>query len=196
MKFEIFFSISEDCHDSYRYYCPSENKCLWKSQACQGQCLPGRRYCPRFKIDDFIGDGKGSCIELDEPCGGQCVEGWTYCMASQSCLLFRDCPCPKNKWPLLTACGVEKCSLRADQPLKSGGREGSCFVPVNEGKSTRVSYGDCHPDYVFCPSTNICEPLLYTSCGYELWLKGFQIRECTQTNPRHDIVACVKSVLN
>merc|ERR1712038_972168 len=187
----------EDCLDKYRYYCSSEKACLWKSQACKGQCPPGRRYCPRYKIDDFIGDGKGSCIRSDQPCGGQCVEGRTYCMASQSCLskgYEGDCPCPRNMWPMRTACGVAKCSLRADQPLKSEFR--SCMVPVDEGKSTRVYFGDCHPDYVFCPSTNKCEPLLYTSCGYESWLKGFQIRACTETNPNHGIVTCVESVLN
>ena len=25
-----------------------------------------------FQIDDFIGDGKGSCLDIDEPCGDEC----------------------------------------------------------------------------------------------------------------------------
>ena len=46
----------------------------------------GRRYCPRYLIDDFIGDGKGSCVREDQPCGEECIDGKEFCLASNSCL--------------------------------------------------------------------------------------------------------------
>ena len=38
------------------------------------------------KIDDYIGDGKGSCVANDRPCGEECINGLEFCLATSSCL--------------------------------------------------------------------------------------------------------------
>ena len=40
---------------------------------------------PFIKIDDFIGDGKGSCVDSNKPCGEECLDGKIFCLATSSC---------------------------------------------------------------------------------------------------------------
>jgi len=61
-------------------------------------------------IDDFIGDGKGSCVKDDDPCGDQCINGKKFCLATNSCLRSSSsCDCPRDKWPAENCGPVEKC---------------------------------------------------------------------------------------
>ena len=55
----------------------------------------------------------------------------------------------------------------------------------------RIQGGDCHPNYVFCEETQICNPLLYSACGYSDWLKNLMLEKCIQQSPRHLIKQCI-----
>ena len=179
-----YCAVAQTCTEpKYQYFCAETKKCHYNSQSCNGECLlPSTRYCPRYLIDDYIGDGQGSCIKESRPCGDECPNGLYFCLATFSCI--RDsshCPCPAGKWgphyntePGATYCGgLKRCELNANQRLPSN--IGRCAICVREncGKSTVIRGGDCHPAYVYCKESNSCVPLLYTACGYSEWLKKF-----------------------
>jgi len=189
------------CSDKYQYFCPKDNECQSKSLPCDGECEDGKRYCPRYLIDDFIGDGRGSCLDYDKPCGEQCEDGKYFCLATNSCLQnIKDCQCAAGKWPAHSCGPVERCSLLANQTLPTTVRR--CSILVSEtvtaagtrSKSTGINGGDCHPNYVFCEDTQACTPLLYSSCGYLDWLRAFQLTQCVK-KPKRWIKTCVENEL-
>ena len=192
-----FCGSDKKCKEEWDYYCPKNNLCQSKSRACNGTCPPGRRYCPRYKIDDFIGDGKGSCIENKRPCGEECPDGLHFCLATFSCIPnLNDCPCPPGKWPMNNCGNVQSCQLNANETLPLIGRGCSVvvYVDVYGSKSTRRSAGDCHPEYIYCEETMSCTPLLYSSCGYSDWLKAFNLRQCIQNSSLRATKDCLKKV--
>merc|ERR1712215_100850 len=195
----VIFTLQEDCSEYYEYFCPETNECQSRARACDGKCPSGRRYCPRYKIDDYIGDGQGSCVEVDEPCGDQCINGRYFCLASNSCLQSMDsCECPEEKWPAEDCGQVEKCSLFANETLPEDLSRCAILVSKRYGgsKHTLMRGGACHPSYVYCQETQTCVPLLYSACGYSDWLAGFQLRECVQFTGDLGIKKCVEEYLN
>eukprot|EP00092_Neocalanus_flemingeri_P019076 GFUD01020666.1.p1 GENE.GFUD01020666.1~~GFUD01020666.1.p1 ORF type:complete len:391 (-),score=28.89 GFUD01020666.1:802-1974(-) len=182
-----------ECGNDYRYFCPKSNECQSKSLPCDGECPEGKRYCPRYKIDDFIGDGRGSCLDYDDPCGEDCPIGLQFCLANYGCVSQQSrCPCPYGKWPAKDCGPVQKCSLSANETLPLTVRRCSVLASIDGGKSTRVMGGDCHHKYAWCKETETCVPLLYSSCGYSDWLNAFQLQDCIQHTPLRLIRDCYK----